>query len=623
MNKLNPVNPFSARFSLGVRFVTFVVLVALVTGGLLGWALTSSSARAVRESVLNNNLAQSGLTADYVSNYIAAVQAHLRVFAARPDIRQALLNGNFEDIQTELDNFVQIQSALDGATIMDIHGIQRVFSPTDVTTIGQSFIDRDYFYLPVTTLQPYLGSPRESKATGFLRIPYGVPVTDSQGQLLGVLSGDISLFKLGAATQNSKIYSDADTTVMDIREGGIVLVSSDPQLVLTQVPTDDEAINLLLAGESGAIEITHEGSKEIVGFTPVPALPWGVLVSTPSTKALSLVNTLILNSGIITGSIVFVAAVVGGILMLGVTRPIRRLAHTATLIGRGNLDVEVTTSGTDEIGDLSRAIKNMVSELKTTLVSRDRLEKEVLERKQAEDTLKQTLAELESSNEELERFAYVASHDLQEPLRMVASYVQLLERRYKDKLDADANDFINFAVNGTKRMQNLINDLLAYSRVDSRGQPLVSVDMNQVLDTAISNLKLAIEETKTVITHETLPEVTADQSQMIHVFQNLISNAIKFHGKEPPQIHISVKQQEKDWEFSFRDNGIGIEPKYFDRIFQIFQRLHGHEFAGTGIGLAITKKIVERHGGQIWVKSEFGQGTTFSFTLPIEGEKTT
>jgi PAS domain S-box-containing protein len=229
--------------------------------------------------------------------------------------------------------------------------------------------------------------------------------------------------------------------------------------------------------------------------------------------------------------------------------------------------------------------------------------------------------ELRRSNEELERFAYVASHDLQEPLRMVASFVQLLGQRYKGKLDADADEFIGYAVDGAHRMQQLIQDLLSYSRVGTRGTALVPTDTGAALDRALVNLRLALDEAGSVVSHDPLPTVRGDPGQLEHLFLNLVGNAIKFRGAEPSRIHISATDAGPDgWRISVRDNGIGIEADYFERIFVIFQRLHGREqYGGTGIGLAIAKKIVERHGGRIWVDSEPGRGATFSFTLPANG----
>lgn len=244
--------------------------------------------------------------------------------------------------------------------------------------------------------------------------------------------------------------------------------------------------------------------------------------------------------------------------------------------------------------------------------------------------------ELARSNAELEQFAYVASHDLQEPLRMVTSYLQLLERRYKSQLDANADQFINYAVDGARRMQTLINDLLNYSRVSTRGQPFISVNCSVVLEQAIANLQIAIEDSKAIVTHDPLPEVMADATQLIQVFQNLIGNAIKFCRHQQPRIHIGVAKPDAnpdgeslnvipsvdEWLFWVRDNGIGLESQYTERIFIIFQRLHGRDkYPGTGIGLAICKKIIERHGGRIWVESKLGEGSTFYFTIPNRAGK--
>ena len=224
--------------------------------------------------------------------------------------------------------------------------------------------------------------------------------------------------------------------------------------------------------------------------------------------------------------------------------------------------------------------------------------------------------DLTRSNAELEQFAYVASHDLQEPLRMISSYVQLLSRRYNNKLDKDADEFIAYAVEGTKRMQQLINDLLAYSRVGTRGRPPEPTDFEQVFSEAMANLKIAVEESEAIVTHDKLPTEVADKMQMVQLFQNLIGNAIKFKGHDSPRIHVSARPAGDEWIFSVQDNGIGIDPQFFDRIFTIFQRLHGrNEYPGTGIGLTVSKKIVERHGGRIWLQSEPGKGTTFYFTI--------
>ncbi|MGI9534176.1 MAG: GAF domain-containing protein, partial [Thermodesulfobacteriota bacterium] len=246
---------------------------------------------------------------------------------------------------------------------------------------------------------------------------------------------------------------------------------------------------------------------------------------------------------------------------------------------------------------------------------------DITDKKRAAEELQEYAAKLERSNEELEQFAYVASHDLQEPLRMVGSYLGLLERRYGVKLDKDAKDFIYYAVDGAKRMQVLINDLLTYSRVSTRGKPFEIVSCKQLVDGVLKNLEIAIEESGTEIITEGLPEeIVVDPTQISQLLQNLIGNAIKFCKNRVPKIELKVEDKLSDWQFSVKDNGIGIEPEYYDRIFVIFQRLHGKtDYPGTGIGLAICRKIVLRHDGEIWVESEHDQGSTFYFTIPKRG----
>ena len=234
------------------------------------------------------------------------------------------------------------------------------------------------------------------------------------------------------------------------------------------------------------------------------------------------------------------------------------------------------------------------------------------------EELKKIVTELERSNTELQQFAYVASHDLQEPLRMVASYTQLLSRRYAGKLDEAADEFIAYAVDGATRMQRLINDLLAYSRVSTQGKEFERTDCEAVLKQALANLRMALRESNAEVTHDPLPTIMGDDTQLVQLFQNLIGNAIKFRGEEPASVHVGVERKESEWLFCVRDNGIGMDPQYADRIFVIFQRLHSkEEYPGTGIGLSVCKKVVERHGGRIWVESQPGEGSTFYFTMPV------
>jgi PAS domain S-box-containing protein len=242
---------------------------------------------------------------------------------------------------------------------------------------------------------------------------------------------------------------------------------------------------------------------------------------------------------------------------------------------------------------------------------------DVTERKNAEAALREAHEELKRSNSELEQFAYVASHDLQEPLRMVSSYTQLLGRRYGEKFDSDAREFMGYIVDGAARMKQLIEDLLAYSRLGTKGTEFKPVELEKSVRRALTNLKAAIDDSGATVTYDPLPTAPADEVQLAQVFQNLMGNALKFRSQSAPRIHVGVTERQDEWQIEVRDNGIGIEPQYFERIFMLFQRLHNKgEYPGTGIGLAIVKKVVERHGGQVRVESKLGEGSAFTFTLP-------
>ncbi len=342
------------------------------------------------------------------------------------------------------------------------------------------------------------------------------------------------------------------------------------------------------------------------------------------------------------------------LIMFRFVLPVTRLTAIATSIAHGDLHARGNETSSDEIGILSSSINEMTDSLINTShvlekeISRRKKEQEQLqaafdeakrsrlailsigedlamevnERKKLQDLREKLITDLEHSNKDLEQFAYVASHDLQEPLRMVSSFTQLLAQRYSDQLDDEANEFIDFAVDGANRMQRQITDLLLYSRIGSQGKQLLPVNTGSALRKALANLQILIEETRATVTADDLPQVDADRGQLVTLFQNLIGNAIKFHGDSPPQVVISAEREGLYIHFKVTDNGIGMEQKYFSRIFTIFQRLHTAEtYSGTGIGLAICERIVTRHQGKIWVESEFGTGSVFHFTMKAGKER--
>jgi signal transduction histidine kinase len=298
---------------------------------------------------------------------------------------------------------------------------------------------------------------------------------------------------------------------------------------------------------------------------------------------------------------------------ININRGISEVVRISDRVAKGDLGGRATVFSNDEIGELATAFNNMVTDLQQKIEERDLAKESLLRQKKM---LEEYAVRLENSNKDLEQFAYVASHDLREPLRTISSYVQLIEQRYKGKLDSDANEFIDFVVDGVNRMDILITDLLTYSQMNTKGHPKEMIDSKDVVESVIGSSRENIKKHNAKIILGNLPPIYANKQQMLLVFQNLINNAIKFHRDVPPEIKISVKENSSYWEFIVSDNGIGIDKKYADRIFVIFQRLNSREvYEGTGIGLTICKKVIEQHEGKIWFESELGKGSTFYFTI--------
>jgi len=402
-----------------------------------------------------------------------------------------------------------------------------------------------------------------------------------------------------------------------VDRSGKIIAHTNRQIALEQITLDERPQWFTLPNlrDIWYGEYVNFQDNWVVGAVAVvPGIDWFVVTELSNVDAFATSRRayLILGGGMFAFVVLMMwvsAEWLEGLVLL----PVERLRDGVERIRQGDLTHQIESVRNDEIGQVAGAFNQMTAELSELYAS--------LERKIAERTeqLEEQTTELARSNAELAQFAYVASHDLQEPLRMITSYLQLLERRYQGQLDQDADDFIAFAIDGATRMQQLIRDLLAYSRVGTSNQSFAAVDCQVILKQVLDNLQMAIRESGAIVIYDELPTVMADPTRLSQLFQNLLANAIKFRSVRTPQIQISARHlsQPKEWLFAIADNGIGIEPSYFDRIFLIFQRLHTRtEYPGTGIGLAICKKIVDRHGGRIWVESTVGQTTTFYFTLP-------
>ena len=509
------------------------------------------------------------------------------------------------------------------------------------TPMGAGFnrSDRPYFTRVQQKRDFIIGEYLISKITQDPTVILAYPLPDQPAnQPVAAVYGALNLKSLQSCISGHNLPPKSVMVVLD-RNGVILARTTDPQKWVGQ--RAKSWILLHAKGEqNGFVETAGvDGITRLYYYVPVPNSDEGlsVNVGVPKSAVLAAMRASFYRDLLILDILTLVA--LGGAWLFAdysVLQHVKRLTSAARQLAQGQWDAQAQLSGgARELQQLGRAFDDMATALRE---HRDRLElrveqrthelshanaclqAEIEERKQAQAVAQRLMANLERSNKELEQFAYVASHDLQEPLRLVSSYTQLLLQRYRERLDADAEPITRFITEGVSRMQHLIQDLLSYSRVSNQSRAFSFADAQAVLETVQRNLAMVIREQNAAVTHDPLPTLLCDPTKLGQLFQNLISNGIKFHGEAPPHIHIGARKTEDGsaWLFSVSDNGIGIEQDYFERIFVLFQRLHTRaKYPGTGIGLAICKRIVEQHGGKIWVKSAKGEGCTFYFTIAL------
>ncbi len=507
--------------------------------------------------VLAENEAILTFAAHHLEEKINTDISNAKTFADRPLLIEALEKNDAKAIDGHIRNFISNSLSIERIIVTNPAGIEIAAYPEDPSRNGSNLSGENWYKGVSVTWTPYVSDffLRTGNPGRYL-FAIAMPVKDPSGAVVGIL-----------VLHPKENYFSEVLEVMHIGKGFIYIVNKNGHLVyhpgfnldnvydFSSVPSVDKVKNRL----SGWEKINDPVTKEAVvsAFLPMK-FGWGVILQRPEKDVLQPVNKIVI------GLFVF--------------------AGLSLLIG-----IIIAYDGME-----------MFYSIRSLSVK-----------------LEHTLGDLQRSNKELEQFAYIASHDLQEPLRKVASFTQLLERRYKGEMGPDADRYIGYIVDGAKRMSMLISDLLCFSRIGTSTRKFAPADCNGVVRRVIEDLQKVIEEKGAVVTFDSLPSIIADETQLGMVFQNLIGNAIKFHGQEPPRVHASARREGNEWVFSVRDNGIGIEQDYFDRIFVMFQRLHSKaQFPGTGIGLAICKKVVERHGGRIWVESEFGRGSTFYFRIP-------
>lgn len=641
---------------IGAKIIAAVLIMLLLVLSLTWWSIKSSS-DSYMDSVSNNSIAMAKTSIRDIDHHFLDQRDVLERFSQRIDVRANLSEsnawfGNLSDpvgyIEQVDENWTSVPEGVVTPFMKELivcSTSQRMRETlVNGSQVGPGFLvlrevivtnsygaavamsqkaldygqdDKEWWQLTWAD-GSYVSDVKYDSNLGIQGLEVSSRIYDTAGIPLGVIMGFVDV--------NSVVWSSIGGTATSLYSSGeIVLFTSDQRTIFSTKPfkpleeVSTFASEQLLRSASGSF-VGEENSRarqyyfsRSEGYSDYNGQGWLFVISYDRQQVMSPLNdqrniTLALSASVGIVSLVATYA----LLSRSVKRPLTEFRKATAEITRGNLQKRVHIASQDEIGELASDFNIMTAKLEEQVKG--------LEDKVAERTI--LISKLNTVNRDLAQFAYVASHDLQEPLRMISSYLQLLSKRYSGHIDKDADEFINYAVDGANRLQRMINDLLALSRIGTRGKPFARTDVGIVLGFALTNLEVAIEEAHAKITHSDLPTVSADEVQLTMLFQNLIANAIKFRSDNPLSIHVSAERGDGEWVFSVKDNGIGIDPHYRDRLFVIFQRLHSAaKYPGTGIGLALCKRIVERHSGRIWFESELGKGSTFRFTIPDKKEE--
>jgi len=617
--------PFFSK--LRVRLLALVLLAILPALGLVLYSAIDQRRLAMKEATASAQRIVR-LAAAAQKQYIETSRQLLITLAQLREVRPE----RAAEAETLFRTLLPIHAIYANIGALDPDG--NVFASALPVTNHVNLADRSYFRIARDTQRFAIGEFQLGRITGRPTLNMAHPIRGRfSGQFHGVVFVALDLNWLNQLAAKAELPDGSTLTVID-RDANILVRYSIPESERSYIGESLKANPRVLAflkvgGEASGVTAGLDGVERLYTSTPLSRTGGiadaHVIVGIPVQVAYAFANHTLAQNLIVLGIVSVLALAAAWISSdVFVLRHVRGLVAAAKKMRLGTLSARSGVEhGPGEIGELARSFDEMAAALEQQVGELQRAEAELKDLN--EDLEKRVIhrtMELKRSNEDLEQFAYVASHDLQEPLRMIRNYLQLLQQRYKNDLDSNAHEFISFALDGSKRMNQLIHDLLAYSRVGTHGKELVVTECAQALEDALANLTVALEETKAEITHESLPPVIGDEVQLTQLFQNLIGNAVKFHGEAAPKVHVGLQRRGDEWEFTVHDNGIGIAEQDFQRVFVVFQRLHSREkYAGTGIGLSVCKKIVERHGGRIWVESKPGKGTTFHFTIPALGSR--
>jgi signal transduction histidine kinase len=611
------------RFFSGLRFRLFLlVLLAILPALFLVVYSAVEQRETAKDEAIKTGFRLVGLAAANQKQQIEATRQLLQTLSQLKEVRPEKRT----ECEALLTNLLELHPVYANIVAIDANG--HAFASA-VPTNRNDYREQTVFKEARESLKFVVGEYRVDPVSRRATIDLAQPVRDSEKGLVAVIAASLDLGWVSVMAAKLDLAEGSTLTVVD-RHGTVLVRYSLPESHQNflgqkiQVGSGHGASRMKQGQDFHWVGGGLDKVRRLYTATPLTRtggladayVVLGVPVHVAYAQANRMLGQNLLFLGLV-GALALGAAWSGGDFFI--LRHIRALVAAARRMCAGDLTAR-SGVGHDpgEVGQLARSFDEMavsleqrVQELQVTEAELKALNEELEQR-----VLDRTM-ELKRSNEDLEQFAYVASHDLQEPLRMVHNYLQLLRQRYQDKLDDNAKDFIGFALDGATRMHELIQDLLTYSRVGTHGKEFAMVDCREAFDRAVANLSLAIEESGASVTHDPLPIISGDIVQLTQLFQNLIANAIKFRGDRSPEVRIGAERRDAEWDLTVSDNGIGIAEQDFQRIFVVFQRLHSREkYPGTGIGLSVCKKIVERHGGRIWVESRLGRGTTFHIILP-------
>jgi signal transduction histidine kinase len=638
------------KSSLALRILSWLLTVSLLPLLIAGFISFKASENDIKKQVIENLLAVADSKGKMFTDFIIEKEADVKALALTPIIGTALEKYKKTYLEKGIDSSEYF--ALDSeyikffTTYTEAFGYHDLFLISHAGDIVFTVVREDDFgtnlytgdYKDTELARTFIEAIKVGKSN-VSNFKFYVP-SNEPAAFIGapIVKRDTKIGAVVFQLKNKELYRAVQDYIGLGETGEIVIASKEGNeaIFITPLRNDPNAafkrrvrlgsneaipIQKAVQGDNGSgLSIDYREKEILAVWKYLPHLRWGMVVKIDTNEAYS--NIYIFRNRILTiGFIVFVIVLIIGFrISRAISGPIKSLQKSSERIGRGELDAVIEIESKDEIGQLAESFNKMTKDLKSITASRDTLNKEIAERKRAEEKLEQAVKELVRSNYDLEQFAYIASHDLQSPLFAISGFADLLKKQYKDKLDKNAHEYIDFIVNSIERMENLINDLLTYSRIGTSSSKLNPVDVNKIFVRAIANLTVEIEKNGAKVAHDSLPTVIGNDIQLEQLLQNLIGNAIKFHSQEPPRVHISVEQKGENWVFSVKDNGIGIASEDRDRIFNMFQCLHRGEYKGTGIGLAVCKKIVGLHGGNIWVESQPGKGSIFYFTIPLTRE---